>query len=59
LMFVVGAGNLGWMLLLGTVMAVEKNMPWGKQLSAPLGVILLGWGLIMVVHGLLPLHWHN
>jgi predicted metal-binding membrane protein len=55
LMFVVGAGNIGWMLALGTVMAVEKNMPWGKKLSAPLGVFLLGWGLIMVGQGLLPL----
>jgi predicted metal-binding membrane protein len=59
LMFVVSAGNIGWMLALGTVMAVEKNMPWGKRLSAPLGVILLGWGLIMVVQGIPLLHWHT
>ncbi len=43
LMFAVGVGNLGWMLALGTVMAIEKNMPWGRRLSAPLGVVLLGW----------------
>jgi predicted metal-binding membrane protein len=49
LMFVVGMGNIGWMLVLGTVMAVEKNMPWGRRLSAPLGVVLLGWGLLVVV----------
>lgn len=49
LMFVVGVGNLGWMLALGTVMAVEKNMPWGRRLSAPLGAALLGWGLILVL----------
>jgi predicted metal-binding membrane protein len=48
LMFVVGIGNLGWMLALGTVMAVEKNMPWGKKISAPLGMILVGWGLALV-----------
>jgi predicted metal-binding membrane protein len=48
LMFVVGIGNLGWMLALGTVMAVEKNMPWGKKISAPLGIILVGWGLALV-----------
>ena len=48
LMFVVGVGNLGWMLALGTVMAVEKNMPWGKKISAPLGVALVGWGLALV-----------
>jgi predicted metal-binding membrane protein len=25
LMFVVGSGNVGWMLVLGAVMGVEKN----------------------------------
>jgi predicted metal-binding membrane protein len=40
-MFVVGMGSLFWMLLLGGVMAVEKNMPWGRQLSAPLGAGLI------------------
>ena len=29
LMFAVGVGNLGWMLALGAVMAVEKNVSWG------------------------------
>jgi len=43
LMFVVGAGNVGWMLALGLVMAAEKNFPWGRRLSAPLGVGLLVW----------------
>lgn len=49
LMFAVGLGNVGWMLALATVMAIEKNMPWGRRLSAPLGVLLLGWGLILFV----------
>jgi predicted metal-binding membrane protein len=49
LMFAVGVGNLGWMLALGAVMAVEKNVPWGRRLSAPLGVLLLGWGVVLVV----------
>jgi len=40
-MFAVGVGNLGWMLLLGAVMAVEKNVSWGRRLSAPLGVLLV------------------
>jgi predicted metal-binding membrane protein len=48
LMFVVGVGNLGWMLALGAVMAVEKNMPWGKKISAPLGIALIGWSLALV-----------
>ena len=42
LMFAVGVGNIAWMLLLGAVMAVEKNMPWGRKLSAPLGVGVVG-----------------
>ena len=49
LMFGVGAGNLGWMLVLGSVMAIEKNMPWGRKLSAPLGLVLIGSGLATVI----------
>ena len=51
LMFVIGTGSLGWMLMLAAVMAVEKNMPWGRRLSAPLGVALLAAsGAILAVH---------
>ncbi len=49
LMFAVGVGNLGWMLALGAVMAVEKNMPWGRRLSAPLGGLLVVWGLVLAL----------
>jgi predicted metal-binding membrane protein len=49
LMFVVGTGSIGWMLALGAIMAIEKNMPWGRALSAPLGVALLMWGAMTVV----------
>jgi predicted metal-binding membrane protein len=49
LMFAVGAGSLGWMLLLAAVMAVEKNLPWGRRLSTPLGVALLAWAALLVV----------
>ncbi len=49
LMFAVGAGNLGWMLALGTVMVAEKNMSWGRRVSAPLGVLLIGWGLTVAL----------
>jgi predicted metal-binding membrane protein len=47
LMFVVGVGSLGWMLVLGALMALEKNLPWGRRLSAPLGALLLGWGITL------------
>jgi predicted metal-binding membrane protein len=48
LMFVVGVGSLAWMLVLATVMAVEKNVPWGRRLSTPLGVLLVGLGIALV-----------
>jgi predicted metal-binding membrane protein len=50
LMFAIGVGNLSWMLLLGTVMAVEKNMRWGAKLTIPLGAALFGWGGLMLLH---------
>jgi predicted metal-binding membrane protein len=49
LMFALGTGSLGWMLLLAAVMAIEKNVPWGKRLSAPLGVALLSWAFVLVL----------
>lgn len=49
LMFGVGVGNVGWMLALGAIMAVEKNMPWGRKLSAPLGLALLGCGALILL----------
>ena len=54
LMFAVGVGNVAWMLLLGALMAAEKNLPWGRKLSAPLGVALIGWGgMIFLNHPLM------
>jgi predicted metal-binding membrane protein len=52
LMFVVGTGNVGWMLVLGAVMAAEKNLSWGRRLSVPLGIGLLGWSAFTVAQGL-------
>jgi predicted metal-binding membrane protein len=54
LMFGVGVGNVGWMLALGAIMAMEKNMPWGRKLSAPLGVILLACGALIVLNRVWP-----
>jgi predicted metal-binding membrane protein len=48
LMFVVGAGSVGWMLMLGAVMAIEKNAAWGRHLSAPLGAGLLVWSGVIL-----------
>jgi predicted metal-binding membrane protein len=43
LMFVVGSASVGWMLALSGVMAIEKNLPWGHRVSAPLGLALIAW----------------
>lgn len=51
LMFVVGTGSIGWMLVLAAVMAAEKNLPWGRRLRTPLGVGLVAWaGAIAWIH---------
>jgi predicted metal-binding membrane protein len=49
LMFAVGVGNIGWMFVLAAIMAIEKNMPWGRRLSAPLGIVLIAGGLAIAV----------
>jgi hypothetical protein len=36
------------MLALGIVMAVEKNLPWGRRFSAPLGVVLIAAGVAVI-----------
>ena len=48
LMFAVSVGNLAWMLALAIAMGIEKNLSWGRRLSAPLGVVLLTAGLTVV-----------
>lgn len=56
LMFIVGTGNIGWMFLLGAVMAAEKNLPKGRHLSKPLGGALIAWAAIITIQnqGMLP-----
>lgn len=48
LMFIVEVGSLAWMLMLGVIMAIEKNVSWGRRLSAPLGVVLVAIGMTML-----------
>jgi predicted metal-binding membrane protein len=40
-MFGVGLANVTAMLALGGITAIEKNMPWGRRLTRPLGIILV------------------
>jgi predicted metal-binding membrane protein len=56
LMFVVGTGSVGWMLVLGAIMAAEKNLPWGRHISRPLGVFLIVGGMTIVAQNTL-LNW--
>ena len=51
-MFVVGMGNLGWMLVLAALMAAEKNLPSGRRFAAPVGVALLAWAGAVTVANL-------
>ncbi len=48
LMFIVGTGSVGWMLMLGAVMAIEKNLPKGRLLAKPLGGALIAGAAIVV-----------
>jgi predicted metal-binding membrane protein len=55
LMFVVGTGSVGWMLVLGAVMALEKNLSGNGWLTryfgAGLGIVLFaGATLIIATH---------
>jgi predicted metal-binding membrane protein len=45
LMFIVGTGNVGWMLALDAPMAIEKNARRGRQLTTPLGA-----GVVACLH---------
>jgi predicted metal-binding membrane protein len=40
-MFGVGLGSLPAMLGLGALTAIEKNLPWGRRLTRPLGFVLV------------------
>jgi len=40
-MFGVGLANVAAMLLLGGLTAVEKNLPSGRRLTHPLGLVLV------------------
>jgi len=53
-MFAVGTGSLGWMLALGLVMAAEKNLPRGRALSMPVGVVLIAAAAALVAARLAP-----
>jgi predicted metal-binding membrane protein len=48
LLFVVGVMNLFWVAALTLLVCVEKLLPARAQISAATGVVLLGWGVIVL-----------
>jgi predicted metal-binding membrane protein len=53
-MLVPSAGNVGWMLALAAVMAVEKNFSWGRAVVKPIGAGLIAAGLVIATKHSLP-----
>jgi predicted metal-binding membrane protein len=54
-MFAIGVGSLGWMLALGALMALEKNVAWGRRVSAPIGVALVSGAAVLTGAAMLNL----
>jgi predicted metal-binding membrane protein len=53
IMFSVGVGHLGWMLVLTGVMTIEKTSPWSKILIPLVGVGLIILGVVTIVHSII------
>jgi predicted metal-binding membrane protein len=48
LMFAIGGANLGWMLVLGTVMAAERATRWGRYITKPVGAALTLFAILQL-----------
>ena len=51
LLFALGIMNLPWVAVLTLVVLAEKTLPFGRQLSRTLGVVLIGWGSWLLAAG--------
>lgn len=49
LMFAIGGVNLAWMLILGSIMTVERLNQWGEGIARSLGVALIIVSIMLVV----------
>lgn len=47
LMFLAVTVHFLWMMVLGTIMAIEKNVSWGNRIGTPLGLLLILAGLAL------------
>ena len=48
MMLAMSTGAFIWMIVLAVVMGVEKNLPRGRRIAQPVGVVLLSAGLTIV-----------
>lgn len=48
-MFAVGQESLVWMLALAVIMAAEKNLPVGRRLAAPVGLVLIAGAAALLI----------
>lgn len=48
--FAAGVANLWWMAALTAVMVVEKAIPGGNRIVAPVGLLLLALGAVVTIH---------
>ena len=42
--------HIGWMLLIGTAMALEKSLVHGNMIQKPVGIGLIMWGMILFAY---------
>ena len=54
-MFFAGVSSIIWMMVLGAIMVIEKNVPGGRRLAAPVGIALILVGLAVAAQGLITI----
>jgi predicted metal-binding membrane protein len=50
LLFVGGLMNILWIAGLALLVLVEKLAPLGPRVSQLMGIVLIGWGVLVLVH---------
>jgi predicted metal-binding membrane protein len=48
LLFVGGVMNLFWIAALALLVLLEKTLPWGGNMSRVTGLVMVGWGVVML-----------
>jgi len=48
LMFSISTVNIQFMIILGIIMVVEKNVHWGRKITNPLGIIFIATSIIFL-----------